>query len=198
VGGWRVITDPTGVYFSAANPTTVRPPGVEPIEQNLWYALIDQLFRARVTAVFESDRRLVATATPRDCESAGPRITTRVVCRPGRFRFASRSGTTNALAGVNPDATKIERDDQAAAARLADTIARQEQEENTLVTPAIPWLDTRLPIGTRIVGIAARRIALDRYGEDAHAGPVVIGKRYRLSGEHYETSLVVKRTHLPT
>ena len=181
-GPVRIPSDATGVYLAVTNPTSIRPPGVAPEEQNLWYAIIDQTFRVRVTAVFDADERLVVRRCPDDGHTPTLRTTSRLVYRPGWYGFQSREGTTNALVAVNPDAG-VERDDTEAAARLADAIARQEEDERVFVTPAIPWLDTRFAIGARIGGIPGRRIAT--------GGTVVIGKRYRFAGGRYETRLVL-------
>lgn len=186
------LTDQAGVYLGISNPTAITPPGEFPEIQNLWYAIIDQTFRVRVTAVFDADERLSVHRAPDDARTPTLRTTSRIVYRPTRYKFASRDGTTNVLADVNPDATDINHDDLPAVAALAETIARQEQDEHVLITPAIPWLDTRFPIGTRITGIPGRGTAWGSRVARETNGPVVVGKRFRFSGGRYETELVLE------
>jgi hypothetical protein len=193
-GSVNRLTDRAGIYFAISNPTAITPPGELPEIQNLWYAIIDQTFRVRVTAVFDADERLSVHRAPDDARTPTLRTTSRIVYRPTQYKFASREGTTNVLADVNPDATDINRDDHPAVAALAEKIAQREQDEQILVTPAIPWLDTRFPIGTRITGIRGRGIPLGSRVAQETTGPVVVGKRFRLSGGRYETELILEAT----
>ena len=47
--GVRILEDRAGVYIDCENPTEITPTGVDPEDANLWYAIIDQTFRVRVT-----------------------------------------------------------------------------------------------------------------------------------------------------
>ena len=197
-GSVRVRFNPTGIYFDVTNPTSITPPGVAPEEQNLWYAIIDQTFRVRVTALIESDDRLVADRAPDDSETPALCTTSRVVCRPAQYHLESRSGTTNALANVNPDATDIGVDDTEAAWALADRIALNERDGRVLMAPAIPWLETSLSVGDCLAGVGGRGLSFGSRVSRRFSGPSVLGKRFRLSNARLETELVLGLTDLPT
>ena len=81
-GGVRILEDRIGVYFEAENPTEITPPGVDPADQNLWYALIDQTFRVRVTGLIESDDRVLATRPAGEVDSVTLQANGMVVRRP--------------------------------------------------------------------------------------------------------------------
>ena len=55
---YEVLAGECGIWLSAPNLLSIAPPGRQETE-NLWYALIDQECRVRVTALIESDERLV-------------------------------------------------------------------------------------------------------------------------------------------
>lgn len=196
-GPVRVRFDPTGIYFDVKNPTQITPPDTAPEEQNMWYAIIDQTFRVRVTALIESDDRLVVRHCPDDSETPTLWTTSRVVRKPTDYRFESRSGTTNVLADVNPNASDIGTDGTEAASSLSDRIALNERDGRVLVTPAIPWLETTIQIGDRLTGLAGRRLSFQSRVSRRDAGPAVLGKRYRLSAGRLETELVLGFTELP-
>ncbi|MFH0981578.1 MAG: hypothetical protein V2A79_08575 [Planctomycetota bacterium] len=197
-GAVRVRFDPTGIYFDVSNPTQITPPGVVPETQNLWYALIEQTFRVRVTALVESDDRLVVQHRVDDSVTPTRWTTSRVVYRPTEYGFKSRSGTTDVLAEVNPDGTNLGVDDTPAAQRLVDRIAANEQDGRVVVTPTVPWLETTLQIGDRLSGIGGRGLSFGSRVSRRCTGPCVLGKRYRLSGGRLETELVLGYTELPT
>ncbi len=197
-GSVRVRFGPTGVYFDVTNPTEITPPDVVPEEQNLWYALIDQTFRVRVTALIESDERLLVRHPPDDSRTPTLWTTTRVVYKPTQYRFESRSDTTDVLAEVNPDATDIEVDDTAAAQQVAERIALNERGGRVVMTPLIPWLETGLQIGDRLSGLGGRELSFGGCVRREATPLCVLGKRYRLSGGRWETELVLGVTELPT
>ena len=59
------------------------PTGVDPALMNLWYAIVNQTFRVRVTAVIESDDRLVATFPADRLSSPTLHLNAVAVRRPG-------------------------------------------------------------------------------------------------------------------
>ena len=196
-GPVRVCFNPTGLYFEVTNPTEITPPDVLQEEQNLWYALIDQTFRVRVTALIESDDRLIVRHRPDGSRTPTLWTTARWVSQPTRYRFQTRRGTTDVLAGLNPDGPGVELDDSAAASRAVERIAEDEQDERIAAAPTLPWLDTAFAIGDRLTGISGRGVSLQsRVNPDA-PGPVVLGKRYRLAAGRCETELVVGYTERP-
>lgn len=192
VGAVSILTDPTAIAFEAANPTQITPPGVDPLEQNLWYAIIDQTFRVRVTAVIEGDARVIAKPNPD--ESATPTLQTNatVVYRPTVYRYATRRGTTNVLADVNPDGEGIERDDSTVAEADAATLAGREQGRRVSATPVVPWFDTAFDVGDEIIGIRGRSLSLASRADGQNLGLVVVSKRWRFGAGKWETALVLE------
>lgn len=186
-----VLRDATAIVFDVANPLSIVPPGVGPAEQNMWYAVIDQTFRVRATAVIEGDDRLVASPAPSDSNSPTLWTTSRVVYRPSVYGFATRQGTTNALASVNPNATDIDVDDTSAIVAFATSLAEREQDRRVVASPEIPWLDSTFAIGDEIERIRGRGVSFVTRADDVTLGPVVIGKRYRFSGGRWGTSLIL-------
>jgi len=197
-GSVRVRFNPTGIYFDANNPTQITPPGAEPEEQNLWYAIIDQTFRVRVTALIESDDRLVADPPPDDSETPALHTTSRVVCCSTQYGFESRSGTTNVLADVNPGSEDIEVDGTEPAEALAERIALNERDGRVVAAPTVPWLETSLQVGDCLAGIGGRGLSFGSRVSRRFSGPSVLGKRFRLSVARLETELVLGFTELPT
>ncbi len=194
--GVRVLDDQCGIIFEAENPTEITPPGTDPREQNLWYAIIDQTLRVRVTAVIESDERLIAEVSPDGCPAPTLQVWSQVAHRPDAFEFVSRLHTTNALVGVNAYAPDLGRDDTEAARALAEEMAETMQDRRVHATPAIPWIDTGYTIGDRIAGIRGQGISLATTVGAVPRYPSVVGKRYRLAGGRYETELLLERTEV--
>lgn len=192
-GPVQVLTGPTAILFDADNPTQITPPGVDPAEQNLWYALIDQTFRVRVTAVMEGDERLIGSSGPVDPASPTLRTTSRIVYDPRTYQYVTRQGTTDVLATVNPSATDLERIDSERANAAAIGIARRESDRRILATPAVPWLDRTFSIGDAIEQVRGRGISFVTRTEGRSRGPSVVGKRYRFGGGRWETELVLER-----
>ncbi len=188
-----VSRNPTAVVFEVVNPTQITPVGVDPMEQNMWYAVIDQTFRVRVTAVIEGDDRLMARPAPRDAGSPTLQTTSRVVYDPGVYRFATRSGTTDVLATVNPTATDIDRDDSAAIGAFAAVLASREADRGVGGSPTLPWLDTQFSIGDEITGVRGRGVSFVTREDTEALGPSVVGKRLRFDGGRWETSLVLEQ-----
>ncbi len=193
-GPVSVLRDPTAVVFEVTNPTQITPSGIDPLEQNMWYAIIDQTFRVRVTAVIEGDDRLVARPAPDDAVSPTLQTTSSVVYRPGVHGFVTRGGTTNVLAGVNPDANDVDRDDSAAIAQYAASLAARGQDRRVIAAPVVPWLDTVFGIGDEIAAVRGRGVSFLTREDDVALGPVVIGKRFRFGGGRWETALVLEHS----
>jgi len=193
-GAISVLRDPSAIVFEVTNPTQITPPGVDPAQQNLWYAIIDQTFRVRVTAVVAGDERLAAL--PAVDESSSPTLvtTSRVIVRPEAFRFTTRDGTTNVLASVNADATDIDRDDSAALKQFASTIARRGQDRRVIASPVVPWLEQTIAIGDEIERIRGRGVSFLTREDGATVGPVVVGKTFRFERGRWSTSLLMEHS----
>jgi hypothetical protein len=186
-----ILENPTGLWIDVGNPLSITPAGVDPADENMWYALVDQIFRVRVTAVMESDDRLISRFSPVESRSRSLRARSRMVYRPGLYRFVSRDGTTDALASVNPDDSTIGRNDTDVLDAEAARIAIAEDRGRVLVLPGIPWIDVDCEIGDRIVGVRGRSLRFGRAAAEGAEHPVIIGKRYRFDDGRFETELVV-------
>ena len=195
-GGVRAIEDRIGVYLDCENPTEITPVGTDPAGQNLWYAIIDQTFRVRVTAVIESDERMLATFPAGELASPTLQINAMVVRRPKSFQFVSRSHTTNALASVT-SGWPVERDDTKEITALAERLARANQDRQVRVAPTIPWIETHYAIGDRITEIRGRHLRFATVMDGESRWPAVIGRRFVLREGRYETELALGITGVP-
>lgn len=193
--GVRVLGDRCGLYFDCESPTEITPTGTDPAIMNMWYAIINQTFRVRVTAVIESDDRLVGTFGPDGLASPTLQINAMVVRRPKSFQYVSRSHTTNVLNAVGTQPK--ERDDSGAIASLAEQLARTNQDRQVRVAPAIPWIETGYGLGDQITEIRGRQL---RFATARGAGtryPAVLERRFVLTDGRYETLLGLGITDVP-
>jgi len=193
--GVRVLEDRAGIYIDCENPTEITPTGVDPENQNLWYAIIDQTFRVRVTAVIESDERVMGSFPPEGLSSPTFQANAMVVRRPKSFQFASRSLATNVLSTVGTG--QVERDDSDAISVLAEQLARANQDREVRVLPTIPWIETRYALGDQITEIRGRQLRFATTRGSGTRWPSVLERRFRLSGGRYETSLTLGITGVP-
>lgn len=191
-----VLKDRAGIHFDVANPTEIAPPGVHPASRNMWYAIIDQAFRVRVTAVLEGDDRLLAEFGPDGLNAPTIQVNSRVVRRPQSFKFASRSVGVNIFKGSATLAAD-ERDDSDSVAELARWLARTRQDRRVQVAPAIPWIETTYGPGDRITEIAGRciRFPTTQGGEVDY--PAVVERRFLLQDGRFETVLTLQSANLP-
>ncbi len=187
--GVRVLEDRVGVYLDFENPTEIVPNGVNPSVQNLWFALVDQTLRVRVTGVIESDERLMGTFPPDRLASPTLQLNTMIVRRPKSFQFASRAHTTNVLVSSTP--ALAERDDIEAIASMAESLARANQDRAVRVAPTIPWIETGYAMGDRITEIRGRQLRFaTTLGAEAR-WPAVLERRFVLRDGRYETMLTL-------
>ncbi|MBI4580048.1 MAG: hypothetical protein HY718_10125 [Planctomycetes bacterium] len=195
-GPISVLKDRAGIHFDCDNPTQITPPGVDPVYVNLWYALVDQTFRVRATAVIEGDDRLIATFGPTGLDSPTVQVNTAIIRRPQSFKFASRSVGSSVLYPTLIGGEE-ERDDSAAAAGLAEWLARTRQDRQVRVAPAIPWIETGYAIGDRITEIAGRclRFATTVGAETQY--PAVTERRFVMREGRYDTVLMLEAVELP-
>lgn len=189
-----VARDRAAIHFDAENPTQITPRGIAPEDQNLWYAIIDQTLRVRVTAVIEGDQRLISTFGPTGLGSPTQQVNVAIISRPRSFKYASRvaSGLATGLpAGGN------ERDDSAAVAELARWLARTRQDRQVRVAPTIPWIETAYGIGERITEIAGRCLRLATTVATQAEYPCITERRFSLQDGRYETTLTLVAADLP-
>lgn len=196
--GVRVLEDRCAIYFDADNPTEITPPGADPLDQNMWCAIIDQAFRVRVTAVIESDDRLLATIPPGEVRSPTLQLNGIVVRRANAFQLVSRSHTTNVLCGIGASGAAVERDDSQAIMALARQLAEVNQDRRVSVAPTIPWIETAYSLGDRIAEIRGRRIRFATTMGVETRFPAVIERRFALQDGRYETTLTLGITETPS
>lgn len=180
--GYQVLADEAGIWFDVDNPTSIAPPGRD-AEINLWYALVEQTCRVRVTAMIESDQRLAARAVNRAAPILLPNAALQYA--PQRYRFDLASDGSPAAGG---------RDDSAAIAFAACDAADARGAARIKAQPTIPWLDRSYAIGDHISEIRGRgvRFVAARSPTKRHA--VVVGKRYLLTKGRWETHLILSST----
>jgi len=189
-GGFRVLEEECGIELRVANPTQIAPAGADPREQNLWYALVDQTLRVRVTAVIETDERLLAEP-PADARwRAALWHQRQVVYEPETFGRVTAEGGGSVLAGGSGVAAAA-RDDRAKAAALAERLAGDGGDDLLRASPRIPWIDLEYQIGDRISGVSGAGPGLDSGGGTERVAPAVVGKRFVLSDGRYETQLLL-------
>jgi hypothetical protein len=184
--GVEILSHECGIFIECDNPCQITPPGVWPDEQNLWYAIIDQTCRVRVTALIESDERLCHRCVPAGGGGAVVCTGRQIVYRPNQFDYACGEGTTNVLSQL-PAAG---RDDSKQMALLAERLKQAGTGSEVGVWPVIPWIDDTYEVGDRIVGFWGRGIRFAA-GDDEARLPNVLGKTYRLGAGRYETELVL-------
>ena len=190
--GYHVLSGECGIWFSVPNLLSISPTGGG-TETNLWYALIDQTCRVRVTALIESDERLAAEASGRSAPTLFRNAT--VLYSPERFRFLRRlDGSDGGAEPANADSS-TDRDDSDLMAGVAEALAAQRGSRAVTATPIIPWLDTSYEVGDRIVGVRGRgiRFSAERVPSRRHA--CVVGKRYRFDSGRFETELILTSTN---
>ena len=201
VGSVQIDKQRAAIRFNLSNPTAMVEPGGDFLINNMWFALIDQVFRVRVTAVFESDDRLRAEHAPNP--AASPTMVRRgaLVYQPSRFAFASREGTTNALIPVYPGQQTGEVDQTPEAVAAARRLADQQQSGSVEAVARIAWLDDELGLGDRVVDIAGRDVSLVGLARGAAVGAVqwqVVGKVFQIGASAIETMVELSRVAVGT
>jgi hypothetical protein len=196
IGQVSVLKDRAGIWFGVVNPTSMIEPEGNPAIRNMWSALIDQVFRVRVTAVFEADERLVSTFAANPAHTPTIHQNAQLVYKPGLYKFASRIGTVDALADVDSGAQTFEVDDSSAANAVATSIAINQQEGRVEIEVRIPWIDTRVEIGDRVEGVGSRGVRLNgrlarSMARDADWS--VVDKTFEQTGSKVETRLLLTR-----
>ena len=188
--GIRVLSDRAGIYFDCDNPTEIAPTGVDPGEQNMWYAIIDQLFRVRVTAVIESDDRLIGTHLV-SATSVGIAVAGFQLERNTRaYRYVTRTDGENTLA--DSCEAPNERNDTAFVMQDAKTLALSQPTPATTATPAIPWLETTYAIGDRLFEVRGRHLRLATGDGAVDQCPAIRERRFTWVDGRYETVLVLE------
>ncbi len=184
---YEVSPDECGIWFSATNPMALASAGAD-AEANLWYALVDQSCRIRVTALVESDDRLVAEASG----DSAPTLfrNAAVLYAPGRFGFLRcLDGSAKGL-GAGKE-TGSARDDTELMDDVAASMANVGASRGVTARAVVPWLDDSYAIGDRIVGVRGRGLGFDAARTPNRRHACVIGKRYRLGPERFETELIL-------
>ncbi|MFH1419454.1 MAG: hypothetical protein ABII12_14355 [Planctomycetota bacterium] len=182
--GFTVSEDECGIWFDVPNLLSISPAGGE-TEANLWYALVDQLCRVRVTAVIESDQRIAATAHAHSAPTLHRNGA--MLYAPDRFAFFGvQGGAAHASVGEGNA-----RDDSARAQAAADLMAANGGARAVSGRAVIPWLDTDYAIGDQVVSVRGRGVNLTAERAPSRRHPCILGKRYHLDGGRFETELIL-------
>ncbi len=186
--GYQALAGQCGVWFDFANPLSVAPSGGGG-ETNLWYALIDQTCLVRVTALVESDERLVAESAGRSAPTMFRNAT--VLYASERFRFLQRLDLSGGGEGEMIADETASRDDTESMNKTADLVAEVCQGRAVTARPVVPWLDTSYAVGDRIVGVRGRGVRFSTERSPSQRWVSVIGKRYRFGAGRFETELML-------
>ncbi len=185
------LASEAGVYFGIANLTSITPPLMGPLEQNMWWAIIDQTFRVRVTGVIESDQRLISEWPASEYFTPGVQVHSDVVDGSKTFLFVTRDGVTNNLVQPGDELGELVADDSNGIAAFAVETSRVHHDRRLTPAPVIPWIETQYGIGDQLGKIQGREIDFGtRVGHDVRY-PVVVGVTYRLK-DRYETELKIE------
>jgi len=186
--GFAALESRCGIWFDVSNPTSICPSGGA-METNLWYALIDQVFRVRVTAMVDSDERLTAKSSRQTAPSLHRDAA--VIYAPDRYRFVCRLG--DAPGQPMPDAAPRDatRDDTPTAARIADAVVESRAASDATARVLIPWLDDVYRIGDRVVAVRGRGVSFATQRAPSRRHAAVVGIRYRFGPDCHGTELIL-------
>jgi hypothetical protein len=195
VGAVEVLNERAGIRFGLANPTAMVETDGDWLVQNMWYALIDQTFRVRATAVFEADERVNVSVGSGSAATATSRVRAGLDYAPREYRGDAR-GPINILADAFPDAEAEEVDDTAAARRAAAQAVARARTTAVEADFIVPWIDRRWPLGSRVRAVRGRTVALNGLlRRDASASPdwAVVGRIFIFSQDGFTTKLALTR-----
>jgi len=178
-----VLTSECGIWFNVDNPLSIALWSDE--NTNLWYALVDQTFRLRVTALIESDQRLLVRRTA----STAPSVfrSTTVTYEPDRFAFVRYGVDTGSATETGPH----DRDDSELMASVADGLVGEAAARTVTGRAVVPWFDTALRVGDRVVGIRGRGLSFARERAHSERHACITGKRYHFGDGKFETELLL-------
>lgn len=196
VGAVKIDKVRGAIRFDLSNPTAMVEEGGDFLINNMWFALIDQVFRVRATAVIESDERLSVSAAANPAATPTIRQNALLLYQPNNFAFASRNNTTNALTSIfaGPQSGEVNQTHEAALA--ARRIADEKQSGVVKAVARIPWLDEQIALGDRIEGIDGRDVSLDGLARGASVSSLqwhVVGKIYQIAERDIRTTLELAR-----
>ena len=143
-----------------------------------------------MTAVAESDERLMSTYPPAKLAAATQFINGMVVAAPKSYRLVSREHTQDVLGGQLPAGDGV-RDDSAAIAAYAEQLALTVQDRRITALPAIPCIETAYDLGERISEIRGRQLRFATSTGPQTQYPAVLERRFVLRDGCYETQLVL-------
>lgn len=179
--GYRVLADRCGLWFDVDNPLEITPANADPAVQNLWYALIDQSLRIRVTASVESDERLLAAARElhptRSLQPIGS-----VIRLPERSAVAPAGDVFQVTVPTDP------LDDEFAAHRWIEDVVHRHAGSAIEFRPHIPWLEWDTPLGTSIAALRGREVGFDSQRAPARRHLTLIGRAWRFSTDSFGTT----------
>jgi len=134
---YDLLSDECGIWFNASNLLNVAVPELGNV--NLWYALVDQTMRVRVTASVESDERVSVRLT--QTGASHPNGGVAHVRDDARYQ-----------SWFDTDGSAL-RDDEAMLRRDGRAIAAQAGQRRLRAELHYPWLETGLAPGQRVHGL---------------------------------------------
>jgi hypothetical protein len=173
--GYAVLNRQCGIRLTVDNLLSVTPPNAAPESRNLWYALIDQTFRIRASAMMEGDTRLMARS--RSPLHEGGHAPAQWIDLGPRYGHAHDSSFIPPFQCTALET--IARDH----ADLAPSAAR--------ATPRIPWIDVAYRIGDAIDLVRGRDWPMDDSTWIQRARPVVLGITWRFTARGFGTHLAI-------
>lgn len=181
--GYAVLDAECGIWLDVDNLLSITSGADD--GTNVWSALVDQVFRLRVTALIESDQRLLV----RRAASTAPSVFRSAIVAYASDRFAFvRHGI-----GVGSDSTvdPRDRDDSELMSAVAQGLVDEAAARAVTGRAVVPWFDTALRVGDRAVGIRGRGLSFAR--ERGHSGrhACITGKRYHFGAGKFETELLL-------
>ena len=191
--GFTVLADEVGLWFNVANLLSIGPG--DGTDSNLWYALIDQTCRVRVRALIESDERLFVGQPASTAPSLLRNAT--VSYAPERFRFVQHLADVGAPAGANGTADSRNRNDLGLMQAVARSLAEVHGNRAVVGRAMIPWLDSEYRLGDRLVGVRGPGVGFAAEREPSERHACVIGKRFHLGPDRFETELLLGPAQRP-
>ncbi len=194
------------IRFNTETPLEITPQGRYAPRINMWYAIIEDKFRVRVTASIESDRLVIPRreapvgALPNTYDDARvpwsyiDRDRSRIISRPElvqEFRDTSALFALESSLGIFwPDS---ERRDLRAADAYRAQLGQLYADKHFSVESSIQWLDTSREMGQQVTAVGGLVLNFQQRNENEWFFPEIIGIRYHLDAGQKTTLIIGDR-----
>jgi len=191
---WQILSDRLGVWISQRNLADVVG-GLDEEQHNLFQLLVDAAVSFRLTCTIAAPMRASHHCTRR--ATAGSAATTsRIFDRGSLGAHRERCTTSTYFKSALPaDTTEDDAgaavDQDADLKRLAYAIRDAEEDRHVEATLEVPWPEPAISLGDRIERIEGIEVPLAVNAGAAARYPRVIGWRWNLTAETYDTQLVL-------